>query len=108
MIIVDHKEVWAGDGNSHIVAINMADSSVLLNTSTGGLQRADELCEDVGHEVVLIANDETVDSFVTVWSTETHEMVGKIVFKANGLNNTKNIIANGIEQCMHDPRTDKF
>jgi len=108
VIIVDHKEVWAGDGNSHIVAINMADNSVLLNTTTGGSQRADELCEDVGHEVVLIANDEAVDSFVSFWSTETHAMVGKIVFKAGGLNNTKNIIANGIEQCKHDPRTDKF
>jgi hypothetical protein len=108
VIIVDHKEVWAGDGNSNIVAINIADNSVLLNTTTGGLQRADELCEDVGHEVVLIANDEAVDSFVTFWSTETHAMVGKIVFKAGGLNNTKNIIANGIEQCKHDPRTDKF
>jgi hypothetical protein len=108
VIIVDHKEVWAGDGTSHIVAINMADNSVLLNASTGGTQRADELCEDVGHEVVLIANDETTDSFITFWSTESHKMVGKIVFKASGLNNTKNIIANGIEQCKHDPRTDKF
>jgi hypothetical protein len=108
VIIVDHKEVWAGDGNSHIVAINMADNSLLLNATTGGSQRADELCEDVGHEVVLIANDEAVDSFVTFWSTETHAMVGKIVFKAGGLNNTKNIVANGIEQCKFNPRTNRF
>jgi hypothetical protein len=108
VIIVDHREVWAGDGNSHIVAINMADNSLLLNATTGGSQRADELCEDVGHEVVLIANDEAVDSFVTFWSTESHAMVGKIVFKAGGLNNNKNIVANGIEQCKFDPRTKKF
>jgi hypothetical protein len=115
VIVVDHREVWAADGvsaapghtTSKMYAIDF-NNNLLATMDTGGTHRVDELCEDVNHEVVLVANDDASDSFVTFWSTESHAMLRKIVFKAGGLNNTKNIVANGIEQCKFDPRTKKF
>jgi hypothetical protein len=118
VIIVDQKEVWAGDGpssctatacsfDSSIKAIDIATGATIAVMNTGGQRRADELCEAVNHEVVLMANDNPLDSFITFWSTETHTMLGKIRFDGTDPNGN-NIAANGIEQCKHDPRTDKF
>jgi hypothetical protein len=131
VIIVDQKEVWAGDAPSSCVgAVCTHDSSIKVidiktgNTvavmNTGGQRRADELCEDVGHEVVLMANDNPLDNFITFWSTETrgnagpptsddggNGSLGKIRFDGTDPRG-KNITASGIEQCKHDPRTDKF
>jgi hypothetical protein len=121
VLIVDQKEVWAGDAptscttvapftctpDSSIKVIDIKTGATTAVMITGGQRRADELCEDVSREVVLIANDDPVDSFITFWSTETHAMLGKIKFDGSDANG-KNITANGIEQCKHDPRTDKY
>jgi hypothetical protein len=118
VIIVDQKEVWAGDGpssctatdcthDSSIKAIDIATGALIAVMDTGGQRRADELCEAVNREVVLMANDNPLDSFITFWSTETHKMLGKIRFDGTDPKGN-NIAANGIEQCKHDPRTDKF
>jgi hypothetical protein len=118
VIIVDQREVWAGDGpssctgtvcthDSSIKAIDIKTGATIAVMNTGGQRRADELCEAVNHEVVLMANDNPLDSFITFWSTETHTMLGKIRFDGTDPKG-KNIAANGIEQCKHDPRTDKF
>jgi hypothetical protein len=121
VLIVDQKEIWVGDApsscttvapftctpDSSIKVIDIKSGATTAVMNTGGQRRADELCEDVSREVVLMANDDPVDSFITFWSTETHAMLGKITFKGadpNGMN----ITSNGIEQCKHDPRTDKF
>jgi len=121
VLIVDQKEVWAGDGPSHcdtvapftckhdssIKAIDIRSGKTIAVMNTGGQRRADELCEAVSREVVLMANDNPLDSFITFWSTETHQMLGKI--KLDGTDaDGKNIVANGIEQCKFNPRTGYF
>ena len=134
VLIVDQKEVWAGDApsscltvapftcthDSSIKVIDIKSGSTVAVLNTGGQRRADELCEDVGHEVVLMANDNPLDSFITFWSAETrgnagpptsddggNGSLGKIRFDGTDPRG-KNITASGIEQCKHDPRTDKF
>jgi hypothetical protein len=122
VIIVDHREVWAGDApsicttiapfsctpDSSVKAIDIKTGVTVATMYTGGQRRADELCEDVGHEVVLIANDDPVDSFITFWSTESHKMLGKISFLPGSMDPNGGVIANGIEQCKYDPRTRKY
>jgi hypothetical protein len=121
-IIVDHREVWAGDApsicttiapfsctpDSSVKAIDLKTGTTLAVMNTGGQRRADELCEDVGHEVVLVANDDPIDSFITFWSTEKYTMLGKISFLPGSMDSNGGVIANGIEQCKYDPRTRKF
>src|SRR5450631_1770609 len=64
VLIVDQKEVWAGDApsscltvapftcthDSSIKVIDIKSGSTVAVLNTGGQRRADELCEDVGHE----------------------------------------------------------
>src|ERR1022692_4754127 len=121
-IIVDHKEVWAGDApsdcttsapftctpDSTVKVIDLKTGATTAVLVTGGQRRADELCEDVGHEVVLVANDDPIDSFITFWSTESHKLLGKISFLSGSTDPNGGVIANGIEQCKYDPRTHKF
>jgi len=121
-IIVDHKEVWAGDApsdcttfapftctpDSTVKVIDLETGATTAVLVTGGQRRADELCEDVGHEVVLVANDDPIDSFITFWSTESHKLLGKISFLSGSTDHNGGVIANGIEQCKYDPRTRKF
>ena len=121
-LIVDHREVWVGDAPSICTTVApfqcTPDSSIKvldLKTGatkdviyTGGQRRSDELCEDVGREVVLIANDDPIDSFITFWSTETHHMLGKISFLPGSTDPNGGVISNGIEQCKYDPRIKKY
>jgi hypothetical protein len=118
VIIVDHREAWAADApssctattctaDSSLKAIDIKTGNTIAVMNTGGQRRADELCEDVKREVVLVANDDPLDSFITFWSSESHHLLGKITFKGSDPNG-HNILANGIEQCQWDPRIDKF
>jgi hypothetical protein len=55
----------------------------------------------------LIANDEPVDNFITFISTESYEVLGTIKFDGSDQKGN-NILANGIEQCVFNPRDKKF
>jgi hypothetical protein len=72
-----------------------------------GQARADELCFNPSTNVVLVANDEPVDNFITFISTETYEVVGTIKFNGSDPNGNS-ILANGIEQCAFNPQDNKF
>jgi hypothetical protein len=121
-VIVNHSEVWAGDGpsvcttiapftctpDSSIKAINLKGGNTVAVMYTGGQRRTDELCEDVGKGVVLAANDDPIDSFITFWSTKSHTLLGKISFQPGSPDPNGGVIANGIEQCKFDPRIGKY
>jgi hypothetical protein len=115
VVIVDQKEVWVGDGLggaeplSTLKAVDIATGNTVV-MHTNGTGRTDELCEAVGHEVVMAANDRAADLFVTFWSTESHTLLGTISFKGTPADpNAKGVVATGgIEQCKFDPRTNKF
>jgi hypothetical protein len=81
--------------------------------STGkfpGTRRADELCWDPRENLVLVANDEAVDRFISFISTDTYSVIDQI--KLDGSDKThkagKVKATNGIEQCQWSPRTRLF
>src|SRR5215472_947951 len=121
-----HTEVWAADGvlcnhtdnacgadtpatqTSRVQVIDLKTGKVTHTIDTGGQRRADELCEDPQQHVVLVANDDALDLFLTFISTETYKVVGTL--KLDGTDpDAQNVNAtNGIEQCQWNPRTRKF
>ena len=82
--------------------------------STGGIGRADELCYNPRSDVVLIANDETFDNFITFIGEDSYKVLHKITFNGSDKNagidpeTGKPIQANGIEQCIFNPRDGNF
>ena len=122
----DHTEVWAADGvctpapppaapcppesegTSRVRVIDLKTGEVTHNIDVGGKQRADELCEDPQHHVVLVSNDEDVDLFSTFISTTTYEVLGKIKLDGTDPNALNVKATDGIEQCQWSPRTGKF
>src|SRR5262245_50539944 len=127
----DHTEVWAADGvlcgnppgsiscdapSSPTVTQMSRIQDIVINagevahTFDNGLnRRADELCVDPQDHVVLVANDNEKDLFLTFISTNTYEILGDKLFLDGTDPNAQNIKAtNGIEQCQWSPRTGKF
>jgi hypothetical protein len=135
IIIKNGSEVWAGDGPvltaqgvanicsnktappspvkgdiaspSTVKVLDVNSGATIASISTGGNGRADELCVDSKSRVVLIANDETFDNFITFINADTYQVIGKIKFDGTDPNG-KNILANGIEQCIFNPADGKF
>jgi hypothetical protein len=130
VIIVDQREIWVTDGphnpscnpavagscDSPVQVIDLHTGAVLHTLHIPGQRRADELCEDVRGERVLVANDDPLDNFLTFWSTESYSNVGTI--KLDGSDSKGKITltgvtvapgakvaADGIEQCKFNPRT---
>jgi len=122
----DHTEVWAADGvlcgtpaqnnacatgatpatqTSRIQVIDLKTGEVTHTIDNGGQRRADELCEDPKDHVVLVANDDDADLFLTFISMNTYQILGKLTLKGTDPN-ALNIKA--IEQCQWSPRTGKF
>ena len=106
VLTVNHREIWAGDGNSTIKVIDLFTGKTTHVINTGGVNRADELCFDPRDQLVMMANDaESPFPFVTLISTRTYAVLKKIVM--NGTNGTPKA-TNGIEQCQWDMRTGSF
>jgi hypothetical protein len=125
----NHTEVWAADGvlcgtpaqnnacttsaipakqTSRILVIDLKTQQVTHTIDNGGNRRADELCEDPQDHVVLVANDDDSDLFLTFISTNTYEILGKLSLKGDDPNARKIKATDGIEQCQWSPRTGKF
>jgi len=125
----NHTEVWAADGvlcgtpaknnacttsaipatqTSRILVIDLKTGEVTHTIDNGGNRRADELCVDPQHHVVLVANDDDLDLFLTFISTKSYKIVGKIHLDGSDPNAQNIKATNGIEQCQWSPRTGKF
>jgi hypothetical protein len=136
VIIVDQREIWATDAPvlscsaatppvctvvtpSSIKVIDLVTGATTHVIPNGGARRADELCEDVKHEIVLSANDDPIDNFLTFINTETYSIIGSN-HKLDGSDpnfrikltptpaGTTNVAADGIEQCKFNPRTGSY
>jgi hypothetical protein len=112
VLIVNHREIWAGDGPSVVKVIDLFSQKTTHVIPTGGANRADELCFDPRDQLVMVANDaESPFPFVSIISTQNYSVLARIVM--NGMVNPGGTIAspaatNGIEQCQWDRRTGKF
>jgi hypothetical protein len=106
VITVNHREIWAGDGPSQIKVIDLFSQKTTHVISTGGVNRADELCFDPRDQLVVMANDaESPFPFISVVSTTNYSVLQQITM--NGTGGTP-AATNGIEQCQWDRRTGKF
>jgi hypothetical protein len=125
-----NAEVWAGNGPVFNTACTPAsglktpstvnvfdlDSGAMIasiptgtgaGTKTPGQGRADELCADSSSKVVLIANPLGSDNFITFINANTFDVIQRIRFDGTDPNGD-NILANGIEQCIFNPKDGKF
>jgi len=106
VVIVRHREVWAGDGDSTFKVIDLFSQQITHTVSTGGTKRVDEMCHDPRDHLVLMANNaETPFPFASLVSTKTYGIVKKITF--DGTAGTPKAV-NGAEQCQWSHRTGKF
>jgi hypothetical protein len=79
VIVVNHREVWAGDGPSQVKVIDLFSQKTTHVISTGGVNRADELCFDPRDQLVLVANEaESPFPFVSIISTENYSILAQI------------------------------
>ncbi|HMA71683.1 MAG TPA: hypothetical protein VKP67_09380 [Xanthobacteraceae bacterium] len=130
-----HTDVWAADGpvsNPRCTTLSPSATTGLLSpstvkvidlktgatkaviptgtglgTKTPGIRRADELCFNPESDVVLVANDDPVDNFITFIGEDSFKVLQRIRFDGTDPNG-HNILANGIEQCQFNPRDEKF
>jgi hypothetical protein len=117
-----NTDVWAADGPiyskscdptspiklfSNVKVIDLHTGVVKKVISTGGVMRADELCYNPRSDVVLVANDDPADNFITFIGEDNYKVLGKIRFDGTDPNGAK-LLANGIEQCQFNHRDGKF
>ncbi len=99
VLVPDRQELWVGDGDSSVKIVDLRSGSVVATILTGGRKRADELDYDPAHHVVLITNPNDDPPFVTVISTTSRAVLGKIEFPD---------ATDGIEQPVWDSETERF
>jgi len=105
VIVIRHREVWAGDGDSTVKVIDLFSRATTHVISTGGKFRADELCWDPREKLVMVANNADDPPFASIISTEDYTVKAQIKFDGtNGAPKSNN----GAEQCQWSHRTGKF
>jgi hypothetical protein len=79
-VIVDHKEIWAGDGDSRIKVIDIATRQFVTTIDTGGKFRVDEMAYDSRDHLLAAANNADTPPFVTVFDTKAKTIVAQLIF----------------------------
>jgi hypothetical protein len=106
VVVVDHKEVWAGDGDSRVKVIDLATKTFVTTIDTGGQFRVDEMAYDSRDHILAAANNADDPPFITLFNTNKKTILGKITF--DGTNNTPPASKTGIEQPQWSPATGLF
>jgi DNA-binding beta-propeller fold protein YncE len=99
VLVADRRELWVGDGDSTVKVVDLQGGTIVATIATGGSKRADELDYDPTHHVVLVTNPDDDPPFVTLISTATRVVLGKIPFPD---------ATDGVEQPVWDPETRRF
>jgi hypothetical protein len=124
-----NTDVWAADGpvfntpcvpasglktpsTVKVLDLHTGATKAVIETGNGkpgtlGIRRADELCYNPISDVVLIANDDPLDNFIAFIGEDSLKVLQRIRFDGTDPNGS-NILANGIEQCVFNPRDGKF
>jgi hypothetical protein len=105
VVIVGHKEIWAGDGDSRIKVIDAATKSFVTTISTGGTARVDEMADDPRDHILAAANNADTPPFVTFFDTVHKTILGKLTFTTAGVGVDAE---NGIEQPQWSRDTGLF
>jgi hypothetical protein len=101
-VLTTETELWVGDYPSRVWALDPnTGTPVGPVISTGGVNRADELCYDPTHKIVAIVNNADSPPFITFISTVSKTVLGKVVF--DGVAGRPKA-TDGAEQCQWNPR----
>jgi len=100
------SQVFAGNGDSTLKSFALSNYAQQPTVSTGGTTRVDELAFDPTRNVVIAVNNAEAPPFVSLVDATTHSIIAKITF--NGLNNTPDATAGGLEAPAWDPVTGKY
>jgi hypothetical protein len=97
-------QIWAGDGKSRVWVLSFPSGTAVTGFTnpipTGGTNRADELCFDSVHHLIVIANDADSPPFISFIPTQgpnAYKVVKQISFPE---------ATAGIEQCQFNTRTE--
>jgi len=107
VVIVDHKEVWAGDGDSRVKVIDLATGQFVTTIDTGGQFRVDEMAYDSRDHILAAANNADTPPFITLFDTNMKTILGKLVFDTKA-GDAGVDAQNGIEQPQWSPQTGLF
>jgi len=99
VVVVDRREVWAGDGDSTVKVIDIASRKIVATISTGGTARVDEMSYDSRDHIIAMANNADSPPFVTLIDTNSRKILKKISFPD---------ATNGLEQSQWSPKTGLF
>jgi hypothetical protein len=111
-VVIVGNQVWAGDGDStlkviDIATFNIADTIKVSDPNNPNAKmRVDEMAYDASDHILAAANNANEPPFVTLVSTDTHQILGQIVF--DGTNGTPNATKTGIEQPQWSPQSGLF
>ena len=116
VVIVDHKEIWAGDGDSRIKVIDIATKQFVTTISTGGKFRVDEMAYDSRDHLLAAANNADTPPFVTVfdtaqrrwWPNSSSRQPRQTYAPTNPATYSACDAQNGIEQPQWSPETGLF
>jgi hypothetical protein len=111
VVIVGGTQVWAGDGDSTLKVIDIATFRIIDTipvpdpTNPSVKMRVDEMAWDARDHILAAANNANTPPFITLVNTDTHAILGQIVFDTAhaGVD-----AQNGIEQPQWSPSTGLF
>ena len=102
IMTVDHKEIWVGDFPSRVFVLDATTGAQIVPPiSTGGMNRADEMCYDPVDKILAVVNNADSPPFITFISTASKTVLGSVVFDGAG---GRPRATNGAEQCQWNPR----
>jgi hypothetical protein len=111
-VVIVGREVWAGDGDSTLKVIDttlfkIVDTIPVPDPTDPTVKlRVDEMAYDANDHILAAANNANVPPFITLVNTDTHAILGQIVFDGSG--GTPNATNTGIEQSQWSPKTGLF
>jgi hypothetical protein len=116
VITVNHKEIWAGDGNSKVQVLDATGATLLhtihtdaINPFIIGTGPTSPLCFDPRAQLVVAVNDQEKPwpwiSFIPTSGPKAYTVVKTLVF--DGKNGTVKATT-GLEQCQWSPDTGKI
>jgi hypothetical protein len=103
VLVTENNILWAGDGASitQVVDLNLDPPAIIKSISVGNGPadgRADELGYDPLEHIVMMGSGQAKPPFVTLISTDSYQVLGKIQFPD----------ASGIEQPVWDAQLHRF
>ena len=106
------RTVWAGDGDSTLKVIDIktfkvTDIVTVTDPNDKSVKmRVDEMAYDSKDHILAAANNANIPPFMTLINTQTHDILGQIVFDGSG--SIPDATNTGIEQSQWSPQTGMF